>query len=249
MRNVVLLGCLACAPKVAPVAPSYTLTAVDVADLYGGAHSASVLDRRLVPEGLMTRVHMPADLLDVADPDVPIEAWTRQVLLTWLGREGSQTLLGRAPDAPEACAERCTRQQATAHLRGLRFTSGQDDVAVVVKRREDGLVVGLRQHAEEESLCPAELSWPLHYVQLQVAVQRADGVMVGWFDETAVLGTAGDTTMQVTLPDGPDACEVLTRAFTTTPELQPDGWAYQDAAHRVLLPLTGLWRDDGAVLQ
>lgn len=222
-----LLLLAACAPKAIPSTPmaASVEVVVDAASLFGGRASSSVIDRRLVTQDLLARIGVDPLLVDVQSSDVPVEFWARQQLVAHLGRRDSILVLHEHDALP-----------VTAWLRGLRFVSGEDPVAVSVHQEGGEILLYLAGTTETESLCPEGFELPVAYVQLEAVVERADGAAVGWLSETAIPEPRGEMRHSWALPPVGSAgfCDALRHAVVTSEELQPGATDYAFAAQQVL---------------
>lgn len=228
MRRLLLFPlALACAPKPVPppLPPATTPVMVDAAALYGGRASSSVFDRRLVTPDLLSQISVDPALVDVQSEDVPVEFWARQQLAAYLGRRDATLILHPTEALP-----------ATASLRGLRFVSGEDQLAATVLGTDEGVELFLAGATDAASRCPESFELPVSYVQLEVVVERADGAAVAWISETAITEPQGEPQQRLHLPpvDAPGFCDALRFAITTAEPLQPSAEDYALAAQQVL---------------
>ena len=191
---------LACGPQPPPPAPAPQTVEVliDFGTLYGGLSSSGVVNHSLVEPGLLSRVQVEDASLDLFAEDTGVVSWTRALLLNAFTSQGSVVL------GPGWSGEEGSTPEATAWLRNVRFVPGEESVEVVVgpPGDEGRVAISMRQSKDEASLCPAELTLPVAYVELHATLQRArDQALVAVWHELAVVKVEAELSGRFTLPD------------------------------------------------
>jgi hypothetical protein len=160
---------------------------IDYSLLFNGLNSQSFYNYLLVDDELMKRVFVEGEILGSNLDNVAIENWTRRVLFSEITRRDS-LIIGPIQDLLGYPKDGSLNEHPTASIRNLSFVSSTEEITVIVQRNEGGIMVGIREFDDQESICPFETMLPIGFVEFNGAVQRySDGAVVAMIQEIVLL--------------------------------------------------------------
>lgn len=227
---------------------------LDFNQVMGMRSSQSLFDGRVLEPDIMARIQVEQTFLELGDLQTSVEPWTRQMMLSELGRRGSLVIApalddggSPTPAGPDGTAEQTA---PTVAFRQVTFNSGTDVVPVVVELADDGsYLIAMRGAEDEPSLCPDDFSLTVGYVQLQGLVLRLpDLAVAAVIDETVLLTGSSALATTGPLPDpAADAarfCQGIQRTFVEHDHFRRTPSRYYLTAQFVLdMELSFLYQD------
>ena len=237
-----LFSCIPTKETVVTVIPTPVLheRKIDYSALFEGRNSSSLYDQNTIVDDLMSRVLLEEHIIQVDLSDVPIENWTREILFSGLTKQGSilSTAIPQNDTRKPCVAGGCLEEHPTVTLRNLSFVSSTEDIEVVVRENAEGVFqVLIRDDISDESVCPAEFSLPVGFVEFATAVQRlSDGAIVAMIHEIKLLPKQSESLEIVaTIEDSGQAlCDAISNIYLEEPSLSRSSGRYYEAAVNVV---------------
>ena len=225
---------------VVPSVPVLKERKIDYSALFEGRNSSSLYDKNTIVEGLMHRVLLEEQIIQIDLTDVPIENWTREILFRGLTKQGSilSTAIAENDTRKPCAAGGCLEEHPTVSFRNLSFVSSTEDIEVVVRENSDGVFqILIRDDISDESLCPAEYTLSVGFVEFATAVQRlSDGAIVAMIHEIKLLPKQSESLEVVaTIEDsGQGLCDAISKIYLEEPSLSRSSSRYYEAAVNVV---------------
>jgi hypothetical protein len=202
---------------------------IDVSRLFPVQNAVSVVDVRAVVGPLLSVIHVDTATL-LGGSESGVEPWLGRALFAWLVDKGAEV--------------RARPEGATSSLVGVRFLRVPEKPRVRIVRGDDGAFeVHYRNSAAEDSLCPADLTVPVDYVQFEGALLGPNSRVIATFAEAAaVVPATKRATIEAAVDVYVDPCVAVADlfagdgAFAPTPrELDAAAGATLMSAFRALV--------------
>jgi hypothetical protein len=188
---------------------------VDVSALFPATLSRTIGDGRALAPKLLTVVALEKNALTGVDG---VEPWLSRLLIEWLLEHGAEV------------HGDVTATNVTARLRGVRFASLKQDIAISVAETNGAYVIRYWAGKEDISSCAPALKVPLTEVQFEGVLVDANERVVASFAEIAAAEPLNKHLTLVT--HGRDACETIASAFSD--DLLPNETELDAAARQAL---------------
>ncbi len=227
---------------------------LDFSEVMGMRSSQSLFDGRVLDASMMAKIQVEQAFLELDDSQLDMEPWTRQMMLSELGKRGSLIYApasgGDGTTAPARMGGELAEASPTVVFRQVKFNSGIDEIEAVVYPAEDGsYFIDLRNSDDEDSLCPEDFVLTVGFVRLQGLVLRSpDLAVAAVIDETVLL--TGSSSMGTTEPlpdpavDADRFCQGIQRTFAEHENFRRTPGRYYLTAQFVLdLELSFLYQD------
>lgn len=173
---------------------------IDVSRLFPVQNAVSVVDVRAVVGPLLSVIHIDTATL-LGGSESGVEPWLGRALFAWLVDKGAEV--------------RARPEGTTSSLVGVRFLRVPEKPRVRVVRGDDGAFeVHYRNSGAEDSLCAADLTVPVDYVQFEGALLGPNSRVVATFAEAAAVVPASKrTTIEAAVDVYVDPCVVVSDLF------------------------------------